>query len=153
MSSGIIAHDRVAITISIHIVAKNTLTSGHIIVGIDKSTNFRIIIPGVQEIHPKLSVEIISTIAQRVDLCQVACCGQNVAVGIIGIRRYDGSAGVYQTHDIALQIEDVIVGSAVKDQGKRSAVFVVQEVQGIIAVEDIAVTINIFLDGFAVLPL
>lgn len=77
---------------------------------------------------------------------------QNVAIGVVGILCDDSAIGSYKSHYIALQVQNVVIRCTVENQGKRTTVFIVEEIQRIIAVEDVAIAIYVFLNGLAILP-
>ena len=60
-------------------------------------------------------VVIITSVAQRVDRSHGARGRNNLAVRIIFVARYGCAVAVYQPDHVALQVEDVVVISAVPD--------------------------------------
>ena len=79
-------------------------------------------------------VEIVSSVAQGVDACQVAGGGNDVAVGVVLIAGHHCAAGIDQLHYIALEVGDVVVHGAVVLQGEGRSAGIVEEVQGVGAV-------------------
>ena len=69
-------------------------------------------------------------LTQRVFIRQCALGSQHLAVGTVGIAGHGIAAGIYQFHDVALQIGDVIVSRSVHLHGVGGTVVIVEEVVG-----------------------
>ena len=101
------------------------------IVCINPPTNLRIIITAGYIIESCLRIVVVTTVAKWVLLRQGAGGGQDLAVGVIGVGGNRIAAGVYQSHDIALQIGYIVIGRAIDLHGVGLAGVVVEEVVGL----------------------
>ena len=79
----------------------------------------------MQVIEASLAVVIVATVTQGVDTCQRAGCGEDFAVGIVGVGCYNSSGGVNQVEHIALGVGDVVILGAVVGQGEGVSVGIV----------------------------
>ena len=81
---------------------------------VNESATFGVIVAGLEVIEPGLSVVYIATIPQRVIFADgigaASGGGENVAPGIVSITDNLVAGLVDDTHHIALQVSDVIVG-------------------------------------------
>ena len=98
---------------------------------IDKSAHRRVIIPAIEVIESRLLIVDISTIAQRVDVCQGAHSGDDFTIGIVVIACNNRAAGVYDVHYVTLEVGDVIVHRTIVLHGIGQAAGIVEEVNGI----------------------
>ena len=87
-----------------------------------------IIITGLEVIEAAFGIIVVATVTKRVLFSQGAGGGQDLAVGVVGVTCYGIAAGIHHTHDIALQICDVIIGRAIDLHGIRLAGVVIEEV-------------------------
>ena len=118
------------------------LAGGGVGVRIYEAAGGGVIIAGLQIIQFRFGIEIISAVAQGVDLadriCQRAGNGKEFTVGIVLVGSNSSTVGVNQAENITLQIGDVVVGSGSFsggiDQGIGIAVVIVQEIQSNIAI-------------------
>ena len=109
-------------------MANKALTGGGVAVRIYEPSCSRVIIAGLEVIESAFRIVVVTTVAERVLLCQGAGGSQDLAVGVVGVTRYGISAGIHQAHDIALQIRDVIIGRAIDLHGVGLAGVIVEEV-------------------------
>ena len=112
-------------------MANNALASSCIAIRINEPTNGGIIVSALEVIEASLGVVDISTIAQRVDICQRARCGNDFPVGVIVVACDNVLAGVHNAHHVALEIGDVIVHRAVVLHGVGCTIGIIEEVNGI----------------------
>ena len=98
---------------------------------IDKSAHRRVIIPAIEVIESRLLIVDISTIAQRVDVCQGAHSGDDFTIGIVVIACNNRAAGVYDVHYVTLEVGHVVVHRAVVLHGIGQAAGIIEEVNGI----------------------
>ena len=94
----------------------------------------RVIVPTLQIVETSLGIIVISTISERVDLGQIALRRDYLAPRGIDIFCLHDAICVNDLNNIALQIEDVIIGARNTPvdrivKCKRSAGFVIEEVQ------------------------
>ena len=115
----------IILTINANIIGCNTFTTTniHCCIRIDKPLNLRIIVPALQVVHSDFFVEIITSVAERVDICNVdavgrLCAGDNAGVGtpsIIAISADDATVLVGDCNDVSLQVLLEVVGHIVVD--------------------------------------
>ena len=79
-------------------------------------------------------VEVIPSIPQRIDACQFAGGGNDVAEGVVFVAGNYCAGGIDQLHHIALEVSDVVIHRAIMLQSKGGAAGIVEEVQGVGAV-------------------
>ena len=84
----------------------------------------------MEVIQAGFGVVIVAAVAQGVSLGHCSGGGEDVAVGVVGVRGNGVSVGIYQPHYIALEVGNVIVVGAVALYGIGHSVTVVEEVQG-----------------------
>ena len=68
-------------------MANKALTGGSIRISVDKPSCSRVIIAGLEVIEAAFGIVIVPSVAKRVFLCQGAGGGQDLAIGVVGIRR------------------------------------------------------------------
>ena len=146
----------------------NSLTRACILICIDEPLHNRVIVAALQIVPACFGVVVVPTIAQGVNILDInsrrgrICCGEDFAPGVVGVLGADGAVGVDELYDIALQVQNVVVGqpafAAVGGIAERigSAVGVVDELQDGCAVflaDDLAVLGNVVvlntIDGLA----
>ena len=69
------------------------------------------IVSGLQVIEAGFGIVVIATVADGVQVCELAGLGENCAVGIVSIAGHGLAGGIDQMHHVALQVQDVVVGS------------------------------------------
>ena len=84
-SGCIFAFHWIVATVGEHVVAQQALSGGGVCVRINKSTDGRSIKSGLQIIEPGLGIEIVSAVAEGIDIGQVAGLSQDVAPGVINV--------------------------------------------------------------------
>ena len=132
----------IILTINANIIGCNTFTTTniHCCIRIDKPLNLRIIIPALQVVHSDFFVEIITSVAERVDICNVdavgrLCAGDNAGVGtpsIIAISADDTTVLVGDCNDVSLQILQEVVGHIVVDDTADRILVIIQRNQNIL---------------------
>ena len=118
-------------TICEHIVSNNVLPGGSITIRIDKSADRRVIVSALEIVESGFLVVDVPTVAQGVDVCQGARSGNDLAIGVVVVAGHHRAAGVYDAHDIALEIGDIVVHCAVVLHGIGRTIGIVEEVNGI----------------------
>ena len=68
-----------------------------------------------------------------VQFCQSTRHGNDVAPGIVGILRSTAAISTFQANHVTLEVGGVVVDSAIVGHGQRHTVYVIVEVQRIIA--------------------
>ena len=127
-------HNRIIPTICKHIATSETLPGTCIGISIYESANLGVIIAGLQVIEASFAIVIVATIAQGVDTCQGAGCGEDFAVGIVGVGCNRVSSGVNQVEHIALGVGDVVILGAVVGQAERVAGCIVGKIKDIVSI-------------------
>ena len=112
-------------------MANKALTGGGVAVRIYEPSCSRVIIAGLEVIEAAFGIVVVTTVTKRVLLGQRTGGGQDLAVGVVCITCYGISAGVYQAHDIALQVGHIIIGGPIDLHGVWLAGVVVEEVVGL----------------------
>ena len=86
-------------------------------------------------VEARLAVLIVPPVAQRVDLRHGAAGTQDLAVGIVEIRRHLVAAAVRQIHHVPLEVRNVIInragGACGVGQGVGRTCLVIPEVQNL----------------------
>ena len=92
------------------------MSSGRVIVRIDKPPYLGVIIPALEIVQLRLFVVDIPTVPQRVIIaqciCHVAGGRDQVAPGIVDVMDDCGAVAVQDGDDISLEVGDVVVGFA-----------------------------------------
>ena len=110
-----------------------------IAVCIDESAEGGVVISGLQVIEARFGVVVVTAVAQGVDGCQAAGGSQGAAVGVVGVAGHCGTGGVDQVDDVALQVQNIVVGRGNRCaacgrsqiQQVRTSVQIVEEVQSV----------------------
>ena len=140
MPCGVVGHHRVIIAVRKHIVAEIALSGARVAIRIDKPPQCGVIVSGLQVIETGFGIVVIATVADGVQVCELAGLGENCAVGVVSIAGHGLAGGIDQMHHVALQVQDIVVGSggsrAAGLRGQvqhiRPVVQVIEEVQRII---------------------
>lgn len=69
-----------------------------------------VIVAGLQVIEPSFVIVVIATVAQGVDAGHCAGAGEQITPCVVGISRNGSTGGCDQFDNIALQVQDVIIG-------------------------------------------
>ena len=94
-------HNWVVIAVGEHIAAQEALSSRGILIRIDKSANFRVIVSALQVVEAGLRIVIIPTVAEGVVVGHMRGCrgdcrprrvgyAQHLPVGVVGVLRHQG---------------------------------------------------------------
>jgi len=100
-------------------LTNNPLSGACKLIRIDESSYFGIIISGLQVIEPGLGIVDIAAVAEGIDIGEVGCRGDrraravgnggDFAPGVVGIADNDRAGSVSHTHDISLQVQEIVV--------------------------------------------
>ena len=124
-------HNRIIIAVCKHIASLYADIGRTIYVRINEPTNGGIIVSALEVVEAGLPVVDIPTVAQRVDICQRAGCGNDLAIGVVVVACDNVLAGVHNPHHVPLQVGDVVVRRAVVLHGIGCTIGIIEEVNGI----------------------
>ena len=124
-------HNRIIIAVCKHIASLYADIGRTIYVRINEPTNGGIIVSALEVVEAGLPVVDIPTVAQRVDICQRAGCGNDLAIGVVVVACDNVLAGVHNPHHIAPEVGHVVVHRAVVLHGVGGSIGIVEEVNGI----------------------
>ena len=124
-------HNGIIVAICKHIASLYAGIGGTIYIRINEPTNGGIIVSALEVVEPGFLVVDIPTVAQRVDICQRAGCGDDLPVGVIVVACDNVLAGVHNPHHVPLQVGDVVVRRAVVLHGVGCTIGIIEEVNGI----------------------
>ena len=119
ISIWVIFHNRIIITIRIHIVAQQSCSGADIPIRIQKPSPLRVIVPALQIVQPGVGVVVIPPIPERIkradnpllNRCRARLGGNRaVAPCVIGVRAYLGSVFRVDGDDVPLQVLLEVVG-------------------------------------------
>ena len=137
-------HPWIVVTIGKHIVAQYALAGGDKGIGVEEAAPFGGVISALQVIQICLLVEDISPVAEGVIPAYIIGSfgtSDDIAPGIVGVAA-DQAADIVQNGDhIALNIGDIVVGTAPVGYSQRRAVGAVSEVQPVVLIM-LAVVVN-----------
>ena len=147
---GILPHyhtiaNRVILAICEHIGAEEAVgVGGGEGVGVNEPADGRVIVAALEVVKARLTVVIVTTVTQGVDVPDEAGGGVLLSVFIVHgvvtpravvVRRDERTGGIQQGNDIALRIEDVVIerrGRAVViDHGERLVAIVIDKLEGL----------------------
>ena len=111
-----------------HIDAKDPLSRGGVAVRIHKPSCSGVIIAGLEVIEAAFGIVVVATVAEGVLVGQFTGGGQDLAVGVVGVRSNGIATGIHHAHDITLQIRDVIIGGPIDLHSVGLAGVVIEEV-------------------------
>ena len=128
------------VTICEHVKPKEALASATVGVGVEEALEDGVVISALEVVEARLRIVVITTVAQRVHICQAARGTQNRAVGVIFVLRDRLAGRVDQIQYVALKIEQIIEWNSEGSirvhrsqiQHIRSAALVVEEIQSIL---------------------
>ena len=112
-------------------MANNALASCCIAIRIEEPTDGGIIVSALEIVEASFPVVDIPTVAQRVDICQSARCGNDFPVGVIVVACDSVLAAIHNPHHVPLQVGDVIIRRAVVLHGIGQAALIVEKVDDI----------------------
>ena len=119
ISIWVISHNRIIITIRIHIVTQQSRSGADIPIRIEKPSPLWVIVPALQIVQPGLGVIVIPPIPERIERadnpllnrCRARLGGNRaVAPCVIGIRAYLGSVFRVDGDDVPLQVLLEVIG-------------------------------------------
>ena len=119
ISIWVISHNRIIITIRIHIVAQQPRSGADIPIRIQEPSPLRHIVPALQIVQPRIIVVIIPTIPEGIkradnlllNRCRARLGGNRaVAPRIVCVRAYLGSVFRVDGDDVPLQVLLEVVG-------------------------------------------
>mgnify|MGYP006934787968 CR=1 FL=1 len=143
----ITAHDRVILTIREHIGAEEAVgVGGGEGVGVDEPAVCEVIVPALEVVEARLTVVIVTTVTQGVDvpdeggirgLFAVSTMHGVVAPRAVVVGRGERAVRVQQRNDIALRVEDVVVElrclAMLVDHGERLVAVVIDKLERLAA--------------------
>ena len=119
ISIWVISHNRIIITIRIHIVTQQSRSGADIPIRIEKPSPLWVIVPALQIVQPRVRIVVIPPIPERIERadnplltrCRARLGGNRaVAPCVIGVRAYLGSALRVDGDDVPLQVLLEVVG-------------------------------------------
>ena len=119
ISIWVISHNRIIITIRIHIVTRQSRSGADIPIRIQKPSPLWVIVPALQIVQPGLGVVVIPPIPERIERadnpllnrCRARLGGNRaVAPCVIGVRAYLGSVFRVDGDDVPLQVLLEVIG-------------------------------------------
>ena len=119
ISIWVISHNRIIITIRIHIVTRQSRSGADIPIRIQEPSPLGVIVPALQIVKPRIGIVVVSPVPEgikRADNLLLNRCrarlGGNRAVApcVIGVRAYLGSALRVDGDDVPLQVFLEVVG-------------------------------------------
>ena len=119
ISIWVISHNRITITIRIHIVTRQSRSGADIPIRIQKPSPLWVIVPALQIVQPGLGVVVIPPIPERIERadnpllnrCRARLGGNRaVAPCVIGIGAYLGSVFRVDGDNVPLQVLLEVVG-------------------------------------------
>ena len=75
--------NRAIVAVGKHVITHVTLPSTCIAIRVDESANFGVIVAGLEIVEAGFGIVIIASVSQRVDFCEFAGCGNDLAIGVI----------------------------------------------------------------------
>ena len=138
-------HNRVILTIREHIGAEEAVgVGGGEGVGVNEPAVRKVVVPALEVVKARLTVVIVTTVTQGVDvpdeggirgLLAVLIMHGVVAPRAVVVGRHERAVRVQQRNDIALRVEDVVVElrclAMLVDHGERLVAVVVHELEGL----------------------
>ena len=109
------------------------MTSAGVYIGIDKPLYLWIIVSTLQIIQPCLAIVVIPTIPNRIQIRNISAYGKKIPPGIIGIAAVALTPVGDDGHNIALQVQNVVVGSAIVFQRIGLPGVVIDEIHNVVA--------------------
>lgn len=137
-TGGVTVIDRIVGAVGEHVVAKQTIACGSILVRVDKPGNHRVIITALQIVEACFGIVIIPAIPQRIDVRQAAAGGNELAPGVVLIGGQYIAVDILNAGDVALLGGHVVAGHigaagrVIPEANRRT--FVVIEEEKLVAV-------------------
>ena len=119
ISIWVISHNRIIITIRIHIVTRQSRSGADIPIRIQEPSPLGVIVPALQIVKPRIGIVVVSPVPEgikRADNLLLNRCrarlGGNRAVApcVIGVRAYLGSVFRVDGDDVPLQVLLEVIG-------------------------------------------
>lgn len=119
ISIWVISHNRIIITIRIHIVTQQSRSGADITIRIQEPSPLRVIVPALQIVQPRVRIVVIPPIPERIERadnplltrCRARLGGNRaVAPCVIGVRAYLGSVFRVDGDDVPLQVLLEVIG-------------------------------------------
>ena len=133
ISPAIQKDNRIITTICKHIVADEALSGAGITVRINEPANLGVIVAALEIVEAGFGIVIVAAVAERVNLCEVTCCGNDFTIGVVIICRNLIAGSIDQIHYVALEIGNVIIGRCCRavaiDQAIRISSVIVNKIQ------------------------
>ena len=67
---GILARNRIVVTISKHVISQEALAGAGVTVGVEESAQFRVVISGLQVIEARLLIRVVAVGAKKVEISE-----------------------------------------------------------------------------------
>ena len=84
-SGKVLALHRIIVTIREHVVTQEALSRGGEGIGADKPADGGVIIAALEVVEARFGIVIVASIPERIDRCEVAGLGEDVAPGVVGV--------------------------------------------------------------------
>ena len=119
ISIWVISHNRIIITIRIHIVTRQSRSGADITIRIQEPSPLGVIVPALQIVQPRVRIVVIPPIPERIERadnpllnrCRARLGGNRaVAPCVIGVRAYLGSVFRVDGDDVPLQVLLEVIG-------------------------------------------
>ena len=119
ISIWVISHNRIIITIRIHIVTRQSRSGADITIRIQEPSPLGVIVPALQIVQPRVRIVVIPPIPERIERadnplltrCRARLGGNRaVAPSVIGVRAYLGSVFRVDGDDVPLQVLLEVIG-------------------------------------------
>ena len=107
----------------------------NIIVRINKPAELGGVVTGFEVVEAGVGIEVVTPVAEGVDVGHVAGGGEDLAPGVVGVAGLYVPAGIQYVHHVALEIGDVVVhhgsggGAGLVGEGIGGAALIVEELQ------------------------
>ena len=119
ISIWVISHNRIIITIRIHIVTQQSRSGADIPIRIQEPSPLRVIVPALQIVQPRVRIVVIPPIPEGIkradnpllNRCRARLGGnRTVAPCVIGVRAYLGSVFRVDGDNVPLQVLLEVIG-------------------------------------------
>ena len=70
MPRGILARNRIVVTISKHVISKESLSRAAVAVGVEETLNDGVVISGLQVIEARLLIRVVAVGAKKVEISE-----------------------------------------------------------------------------------
>ena len=107
----------------------------NIIVRINKPAELGGVVTGFEVVEAGVGIEVVTPVAEGVDVGHVAGGGEDLAPGVVGVAGLYVPAGIQYVHHVALEIGDIVVhhgsggGAGLVGEGIGGAALIVEELQ------------------------